>query len=260
MKKAAKYIVLVISAIVCMWMLILAAGFIVGIDELSYPLTAVLPVVSFVVSIVGFVFLAFWGFQFSNSMPHKKWLIIAVSIILASAIIFGLAKIVNPVISKTTTEAVETFDFTHTELVNLLSENSGIDLELSFLNADEEQGKKTAFYTFETYNDTAETKTHYTITYDAATNKVTCINFNVAKSFMGDLTSARTRYYYHIMAVVDILYPNMNTDEIFDTIKEANIEDDAVNTVCYKNDKFTMLAYALDTYFYASFEPNNQET
>lgn len=162
--------------------------------------------------------------------------------------------------SETEAKPAAVFDITREEFVNLLSENSGIDLELSFLNADEEKGQKTAFYTFETDNDTAETKTHYTITYDAATNKVSCVDFDVAKSFMGDLTSARTRYYYHIMAVAGIIYPNMNTDEIFDTIKEANIEDDAANVVTYKNDKFTLVAYAFGTEFNAGFMPNEQET
>lgn len=151
-------------------------------------------------------------------------------------------------------------DITREEFVNLLSENSGIDLDLSFISADEEKGQKTAFYTFETDNDTAETKTHYTITYDAATNKISCVDFDVAKSFMGDLTSARTRYYYHIMAVAGIIYPNMNTDEIFDTIKKADIENGEFNTAIYNNDKFTMVAYAFGTEFNAGFMPNEQET
>lgn len=150
------------------------------------------------------------------------------------------------------------FDFTYTELVDALSENWMIDLELVKTIDDEENKQKIARYTFSTYNDTAETMMHYSVIYDDATNKVSRISFTVDKDFMGDVTNARTRFYYHIDAIAETINPTINKDEIYDKIKESKIEAEESNAAYYTNDDFVLLASANDTYFDAYFAPNEK--
>lgn len=147
----------------------------------------------------------------------------------------------------------KTFNITLNELVERLNSESMIDLT-NFSVIDDKDGSKIATYTFSTENDYADTLVHYQIDYDDTTKKIYHINFFFSKNFMGDITNARTRYFYHIAAIAETLNPNVNIDDLYDKISTVNgINESSSET--YENDVFNLLAYCHDEYFSASFEP-----
>lgn len=144
------------------------------------------------------------------------------------------------------------FDFTKTELVSGLSD-WGIALTPLFTLDDEESGGKIATYTFSTENDTTDTAMQYQVHYDETTEKVSYIYFSFDKSFMGEISSARTRFKYHISAISQIINPSADIDEIYAKISNANGDSGGLSV--YQSEEFSLFASCTDTYFTASFRP-----
>lgn len=157
------------------------------------------------------------------------------------------------------TKAEETktacFDFTVTELLDYFESECGIYAESPRV-IDMEDGSKLVSFTFMTINDTADTKMHYSITYDGETDCVYSISFFFGKDFMEDLTSAITRYYYHIYAISEKIESGIDTDTISDTIQETmRLTDWKEGFAIYESDTFCLFASCSEDYFDAYFTP-----
>ena len=157
-------------------------------------------------------------------------------------------------------KVTEYFDFTATEFVDYLAEEWLIDLvPITTIDDAEGQGKISTF-TFSTENDSIDTMMHYMISYDDITKKISYISFNFDKSFMDDLSNARTRFRYHIGCIAEFIEPGIDAETVFDAISNVNgINEDADGMATYKGKDFSLLAYCLDTSFNASFRPAESE-
>lgn len=146
------------------------------------------------------------------------------------------------------------FDFTVTELFDYL-EGCGINADNPMV-IDMEDGSKLASFYYMTDNDTTESQMHYSIVYDSETDCVYSISFFFGKDFMGDLTSAITRYYYHIYAIAEQIEPAIDVETISDTIQETmRLTDWQDGSVIYESDTFCLFASCSEDYFDAYFTP-----
>ena len=253
MKKAIKYLVLSASSIICFGLFVVMVSLLIDIGSLSYPATLILPLVSYSLFISGLIVLTIWAFKFSSEKVHKTFLFISLGLLIASIGVYHSAKIVNPIISeKPKEESVVFFDFTKTEFVSGLSD-WGITLTpFADLN-DEENNGKIATYTFSTENDTLDTMMHYQVHYNEDTERVSYISFSFDKNFMGELSSARTRFRYHISTIAQIITPSADIDEIYEKI--STVTGDGAGMSVYQTEEFSLFASCTDTYFSASFRP-----
>ena len=154
---------------------------------------------------------------------------------------------------KETAETVQYFDFTVSEFEEGMLE-LGVDL-LSVTTIDaEESGEKISTYIFSTENDDSETGLHYQVNYNDATKKVSYISFFFGKGFMGDITKALTRYYYHINAIAGIINPNVDEDKLFESISNIDGLNEGIDgSTVYETENFKLFASCDDKYFNASF-------
>lgn len=173
--------------------------------------------------------------------------------VIAAIVLTGCSKNGGMTTEENTPKEVETkyFDFTVTEFVNKLYDEHGIDLTSIATVDNAEKGEKINSYTFKTENDTTETMVHYMVVCDITTNKVNHISFRFSKDFMGDIKSARTRFNYHVYAIAKIIQPNINTDEIHNSLSDV-IKVGESETAIYIGDEFYLNANYGD-YFNAVF-------
>lgn len=248
MKNAVKYLVLSISCVICFVVLVLMVALLCDIGNLSYPATLILPMISYALFIGGFVILTIWAFKFSSNKEHKTFLIISLSVFLASAVVFLSAKIVNPIISQQS--KTECFDFTNTEFITLLNEKYDIGLNSVTVIDSKEKGSKIATYTCDAGNDIDE-MVHYSVQYDEITDNVSYISFFFDKN-IDDVEEALTLYYTHIGAIAKTIEPTVDIGAIYDEIINGFKGD---NFAIYEGVNFGLNAMCDDEYYHASFAP-----
>ena len=107
MKKAVKYIVLSVSCIATFLVLLLMTLLLVDSKNLTNPATLILPMISFLVLIAGFIMITIWGFKFSNDKNHKQFLIIALCIFVASVLLFAVSKATNSAMKEAAITSVQ---------------------------------------------------------------------------------------------------------------------------------------------------------
>ncbi len=141
------------------------------------------------------------------------------------------------------------FDFTKTELLAYFNEEFGIVLQPIDVVTDSDGWENFASYIFQTQNDTLETMMHYHISYDKDTEKVSVVSFFFSQNFMGDITSARTRLYYHLDAIARLINPNANMEELYGAIEKGNpvyTTDDFTVIYSDSSEKFTVTFFVPD--------------
>lgn len=261
MKNAIKYLVLGISCVICFVVLVLMVALLGDIGNLSYPATLILPMLSYSMLIGGLVVLTIWAFKFSNNKAHKTFLIISISLLIASTLFYVSAKIVNPIISaedvpesfSSTTPEKETFDFTPAEITDELKTNRLIDFTALDIVENKEKAEKIATFSsitdiFNSDEGNIDAMIHYQFNYDDTTYKVSYLSIFMYRNS----TAAAERYLYHIYSIARCLDPNTNTDEITTAIENGfNDNDFAI----YKGKNFELKASRSKEYFNASFTP-----
>lgn len=154
--------------------------------------------------------------------------------------------------TKNEEEKTQYFDFTKNEIVNELEEWL-IDYTLITI-IDYEETEKIATYTcgsdvITITNGVDDGLLHYKFVYNDETNKVSSISFFLEE----DIEQSRARYLYHISSISQSIDPNVNIDEIYDTVKDGlNGEGFAI----YNSENFILHASKSDDYFNAHFKPN----
>ena len=250
MKNAIKYLVLSISCVICFVVLVLMVALLLDIESLSYPATLILPMISYALFIGGFVMLTIWAFKFSNNKAHKTFLIISLSVFLASAVVFLSAKIVNPIISEE--PETECFDFSYPEIISNLKECQ-IDFSNLLIIDGSETGEKTATYDsisdiFNTDKTNLDESIKYFFSYDDKTDKLTSFFFNINRGS----TKVAERYLYHIYSIAEYIEPDINTEDIANTIINELKEDEGA---IYEGENFILYAFLNEDNFTAMFKP-----
>lgn len=246
MKNAVKYLVLSISCVVCFVVLVLMVGLLCDIKDLSHPTTLILPMISFALLIGGFVMLTIWAFKFSNHKTHIKFLIISLSVFLASAVVFISANIVNPIISEKKDVG---FDFTANEIIEELKICS-IDFTPITVVDDDTHNIKTYTSKDDVYtadNEENSTLLHYSICCNKKTDKVQSISYSIDRNS----AKAAERFFYHLFSIVSSIDPTENTESIIKKIINGTGEIDGL----YIGNRFMVNAYCLVNDYHAYIVP-----
>lgn len=180
----------------------------------------------------------------------KKNLIIT---LLVSAIIITGCSTNNEGVKEET--KTEYFDFTATEIVNKVSTDWLIDFTPVMVVDNEEETEKIFTYSstndvFYTSDDIIGESASYSIVCDDKASKASSISFFFDK----DSTEVTERFLYHISSIAQSIDPNVNTDDVLETINNGfNDNDFAI----YNGDKFNLFVSCSDEYFNALFTPKS---
>lgn len=91
MKNAVKYIVLSIASMVCMLVVLVVTGLIVGTSPAAGPAYMIVPTLGHIALFAAMVLFTVWSFRFSNGRPHQKYLIIAACVLALSLTLYGVS-------------------------------------------------------------------------------------------------------------------------------------------------------------------------
>ena len=89
MKSAVKYIVLSIASMVCMLVVLVITGLIVGVSPQATPAYMIVPTIGHVSLFAAMVLFTVWSFRFSDGKPHQKQLIVAVCVLAFALTCYG---------------------------------------------------------------------------------------------------------------------------------------------------------------------------
>lgn len=172
------------------------------------------------------------------------------AILLAFVLIFSLCSCGEK--SQAKEEPTAYFPFTVSWFTNVFENEYGINLT-PIRTIDTDDGGKISTYTCNTeieYN-----YVHYSVSHDAATNKVSFISFDFDKS-KRDMTGNLTLYYIHIGVIAEIINPAVDLDALYEAIINVNGENEGADEMAiYQTDEFNILATCYGDYFSASFVP-----
>ncbi len=90
MKNAVKYIVLSVASMVCMLVVLVITGLIVGVSPMATPSYMIVPTVGHLALFAAMVLFTIWSFRFSDGKPHQKHLILAVCVLALSLTMYGV--------------------------------------------------------------------------------------------------------------------------------------------------------------------------
>lgn len=91
MKNAVKYIVLSLASMVCMLVILVITGLIVGVHPLAGPAYMIIPTVGHIALFAAMILFTVWSFRFSDGKPHQKLLILSVCVLALSLTCYGAA-------------------------------------------------------------------------------------------------------------------------------------------------------------------------
>ena len=222
MKKAVKYIVLSVSCIATFFVLLLMTLLLVDSKNLTNPTTLILPVVSFSVLIVGFIMITIWGFKFSDEKNHKQFLIIALCIFVASALLFAVSKATNSAMKESAAEKNLYFDVTEKQLLNEMNEFCGEPL-INIARTDSTSNPDMGISAYLNPHDTPNgNRVHYNFTYSKETNmlETIIINSEIVEQPLIDNGVNYIDPYLHIYVdkIATVLYPEIDIDKMHEDI------------------------------------------
>ena len=91
MKNAVKYIVLSIASMVCMLVVLVITGLIVGVHPMASPAYMFVPTLGHIALFAAMVLFTVWSFRFSDGKPHRNMLILSVCTLALSLTCYGTA-------------------------------------------------------------------------------------------------------------------------------------------------------------------------
>ncbi|MBQ3054545.1 MAG: hypothetical protein IJC88_00385 [Oscillospiraceae bacterium] len=95
MKNAVKYIVLSIASMVCMLVVLVITGLIVGVSPQATPAYMIVPTLGHVALFAAMVLFTVWSFRFSDGKPHQKHLIVSVCVLALSLTLYGVSTLLS---------------------------------------------------------------------------------------------------------------------------------------------------------------------
>lgn len=95
MKKSIKYISLTLSSIICFVSAVVLFGLLADAEELINPATLIMPTLAIIALIITCIIFVVWSFKFSDGKEHRSSLVIFLTLLTITIVLFCVAKFIN---------------------------------------------------------------------------------------------------------------------------------------------------------------------
>ena len=138
MKQWIKVLVLVLSSIISFVCLFFIVAFSYDAKQLEYPLTAIMPILSFTVLMIGVILFCVWCYSYKSENKKPAILFVSIAVCVLACVLLAITPIVNTVLSKEytidTTNLMEISEYSDMEVLEYLN-GQGYEFEISELGS-----------------------------------------------------------------------------------------------------------------------------